>query len=461
VVLLVALGVNVKPKAANATTPSTTQSFVLTRVGEPKGDPPCSTWGDIKSCDPNGASISWGSVTYNWTAPPQHIGPEGISINLSVSETNRPDSPTATGLKVRATGFDVSGGSPDVAIGGHGEPLSGSTSVMLKPRPGAGEYSIRIGVYFSVSYVYTYRAEAATNTQPKNDNSSASRTSSVTATVHWFRGDVSMRSRGGSFVDLTTMGTKLSEGDDISTGADGEAMLALSNGSTVNLLPNTQCNIGSLLRQREEDAQVRVNLKIGKIAARVAKSETSVPGFSVRTPNATASVRGTVFNVQYDEQSQTTTVAVEQGTVDVASNNSSRVAVSGGQQVQVARGLMGEVTGTGSSADSGKNSPLASILGAMNGAATMEPKYLGCYKDTSDLDLKGWLERSRSNTPQHCVAVCRGRGFKYAAVQYGESCLCGNSYGKYGQATNCDYKCTGDPNQICGGYSTNSVYQIR
>ena len=84
--------------------------------------------------------------------------------------------------------------------------------------------------------------------------------------------------------------------------------------------------------------------------------------------------------------------------------------------------------------------------------------YIGCYKDTSAYDLDGFLERSRNNTPQRCTETCRAKGFAYAGVQYGESCLCGNSYGKYGPADNCDYKCTGDPGQICGGYSANSVY---
>jgi hypothetical protein len=84
--------------------------------------------------------------------------------------------------------------------------------------------------------------------------------------------------------------------------------------------------------------------------------------------------------------------------------------------------------------------------------------YIGCYKDTSAFDLDGFLERSRSNTPQRCVETCRAKGFAYAAVQYGESCLCGNSYGKYGTADNCNYKCTGDGGQNCGGYNANSVY---
>lgn len=84
--------------------------------------------------------------------------------------------------------------------------------------------------------------------------------------------------------------------------------------------------------------------------------------------------------------------------------------------------------------------------------------FIGCYKDTSAFDLDGFLERSRSNTPQRCIATCRAKGFKYAGVQYSESCLCGNNYGKYGVADNCNMKCTGDGSQICGGYSSNGIY---
>lgn len=89
---------------------------------------------------------------------------------------------------------------------------------------------------------------------------------------------------------------------------------------------------------------------------------------------------------------------------------------------------------------------------------SVEGEYLGCFRDTSDLDLSGHLERSAQNTPQGCVATCLGLGYVYAAVQYGESCLCGDSYGRYGKADNCDYACTGDPAQTCGGYSANAVY---
>ena len=84
--------------------------------------------------------------------------------------------------------------------------------------------------------------------------------------------------------------------------------------------------------------------------------------------------------------------------------------------------------------------------------------FVGCFKDTPDFDLKGHLERSAQNTPQRCVAVCQARGFAYAGVQYGESCLCGNSYGRYGAANSCNMVCTGDRGQVCGGFNANSVY---
>ncbi len=56
------------------------------------------------------------------------------------------------------------------------------------------------------------------------------------------------------------------------------------------------------------------------------------------------------------------------------------------------------------------------------------------------------------------MSVCQARGFAFAGVQYGESCLCGNRYGKYGAAANCNYPCAGDRAQVCGGYAANSVY---
>jgi hypothetical protein len=97
-------------------------------------------------------------------------------------------------------------------------------------------------------------------------------------------------------------------------------------------------------------------------------------------------------------------------------------------------------------------------------ATTQQPQYqagtyLGCFNDPqSPFDLDGYLERSAQNTPQSCIQTCYNQGFAFAGVQYGQSCLCGNSYGKTGTADRCNMPCTGDASQVCGGYNANSVY---
>src|SRR6185295_10306993 len=52
---------------------------------------------------------------------------------------------------------------------------------------------------------------------------------------------------------------------------------------------------------------------------------------------------------------------------------------------------------------------------------------LGCFRDMADFDLNGYLVQSQSaNTVEGCVQTCKEKGFAYAGVQYGMSCLCGN-----------------------------------
>lgn len=97
---------------------------------------------------------------------------------------------------------------------------------------------------------------------------------------------------------------------------------------------------------------------------------------------------------------------------------------------------------------------------AQSPAAPPGSAWVGCYKDTNDFDLDGFLEAGAANTPQRCVETCRRLGYRYAGLQDAQSCLCGDSYGRYGQASNCNLPCTGDPRQICGGFSANSVYRI-
>ena len=94
-------------------------------------------------------------------------------------------------------------------------------------------------------------------------------------------------------------------------------------------------------------------------------------------------------------------------------------------------------------------------------AHALEPpmvKRLGCFKDTAVADLNGHVERSNINSPNHCASICKLKGFRYGAVQNGTICMCGNSYGKYGAADNCNVKCPRE-SATCGGDLANEVFE--
>ena len=93
--------------------------------------------------------------------------------------------------------------------------------------------------------------------------------------------------------------------------------------------------------------------------------------------------------------------------------------------------------------------------------AAGQARYLGCFKDTGTRDLSGYTTNTPGMTTQMCVNLCREKGFAYAATQFSQQCFCGNSYGKYGQATNCNMKCAGNNGETCGGSWANSVYSIK
>ena len=88
-------------------------------------------------------------------------------------------------------------------------------------------------------------------------------------------------------------------------------------------------------------------------------------------------------------------------------------------------------------------------------------RYIGCFKDNWTRDLSGFTTNSPGMTTEKCVTLCREKGAAYAATQYGQHCFCGNSYGKYGPATNCDMKCGGNAAEMCGGSFANSVYSTK
>ena len=69
-------------------------------------------------------------------------------------------------------------------------------------------------------------------------------------------------------------------------------------------------------------------------------------------------------------------------------------------------------------------------------------------------------------TLNDCFDHCRTAGKRYATLQVGAECFCGDSnarYDMYGMALTddqCDNPCGGNNEQICGGTWRNSVYDL-
>jgi hypothetical protein len=91
------------------------------------------------------------------------------------------------------------------------------------------------------------------------------------------------------------------------------------------------------------------------------------------------------------------------------------------------------------------------------------PKYLGCHNDTRDRLLKGRFVSDAKMTPKKCNNICKTGGFKYAGVQYGKMCFCGNGEKGLGQKVSeseCGMTCAGDKNKTCGGVWKQNIYQV-
>jgi hypothetical protein len=90
--------------------------------------------------------------------------------------------------------------------------------------------------------------------------------------------------------------------------------------------------------------------------------------------------------------------------------------------------------------------------------------YAGCYTDPPQTSERALLYNSdldqNTITVEKCVAFCKGNGYRYAGVEYGNECWCGASVNGVETAeSNCAYSCSGQANETCGGNYYISVYQ--
>jgi hypothetical protein len=149
-------------------------------------------------------------------------------------------------------------------------------------------------------------------------------------------GDVQTRFGGSGFASATD-GAVLYVGSTVRTSSDARAVITLFEGSTIELEPASDITI--------EEATTRSSSTIVQLAQSVGRSwhvvthlTTADSRYEVRTPAATASVRGTAFEVAVDDglSGPTTTVTTTEGRVATAdAAGSSEVLVTADQSTTV------------------------------------------------------------------------------------------------------------------------------
>jgi len=101
-----------------------------------------------------------------------------------------------------------------------------------------------------------------------------------------------------------------------------------------------------------------------------------------------------------------------------------------------------------------------SVYSIDNPGQLPESTDIGCYRDTGIRDLEGIFFTHLKMTVGMCSSLCSSQGNIFSGVQHSTWCFCGDSYGEFGEATNCDMTCGGDANEICGGVWSNNIYQL-
>ena len=154
-------------------------------------------------------------------------------------------------------------------------------------------------------------------------------------------------SRAGSSFAPALDGEVYSTGDLIRANADGRAVLTFFDGTTLSMDPGSQVKVVTLNPLPADGIQVSIEQALGRSWSAVQKLKTPDSRYEVKTPSASAAVRGTAF-LTFVQQLPTgntqTTYRVDEGALQVTASAGGSVTVPAGAQVTIAEGAKAPAT---------------------------------------------------------------------------------------------------------------------
>ena len=129
--------------------------------------------------------------------------------------------------------------------------------------------------------------------QARAQTASAGSISAINGTISIERAGKSIPATDGSVIQV---------GDKFTTGPNSRVTIKLSDGSQLELNESsTPVLTEDILNPDGSRASTKVTLMSGLVRSLVHFSPAGSPNFEVHTPNAVASARGTMFDVEYHE----------------------------------------------------------------------------------------------------------------------------------------------------------------
>jgi hypothetical protein len=92
----------------------------------------------------------------------------------------------------------------------------------------------------------------------------------------------------------------------------------------------------------------------------------------------------------------------------------------------------------------------------LNDGTLSGSKYVGCFNDRADRDMRG--DYGWGFSPEQCARVTARDGYPYYAIQAGSYCFGSHNYGRYGQSDNCNQRCSNQGSEFCGGGWANKIW---
>ena len=125
-------------------------------------------------------------------------------------------------------------------------------------------------------------------------------------------GQISVQ-RGDNYAWALNIGDLIQPAQVVVTGADGYGVFQIADGSKFEVFPNSHV----VFRENRGDWRDLLEVWLGKVRVQIEHFGGLPNNNKVRTPTAVISVRGTIFDVEVEDQDATTLVTDEEGSVAV------------------------------------------------------------------------------------------------------------------------------------------------